>query len=339
MTTAENKLSIGKIKLSNNLVMAPMAGITDMPFRILAKEGGAGLVCTEMISARALIYDDVKTLKLMQLSEKERPASVQLFGSEPEIMAKAAKIVEKHGADILDINFGCPVRKIHKSGSGSKMLENEKGMAAIMEQTVQSVKIPVTVKIRIGQKPGENVAPAAAILAEKCGISAVSVHGRYASQGHAGEPILESIAETVSTVKIPIVGNGGITDEFSAKDFLDKTHCAGLMIGRAAIGDFGLFKRIEHFLKIGEKLVEPTWEEKIEMLKKHAGMSVEYYGEKKGLMILRKLAVYYMKGMPNSSKIRNKFNKILTVAELDQLLEEIWKSPYMERDAAELVRE
>ncbi|MCX5781644.1 MAG: tRNA dihydrouridine synthase DusB [Elusimicrobia bacterium] len=324
------QLIIGNLKLRNNLVMAPMAGITDLPFRILAKKGGAGLVCTEMISARALVYGDQKTMKLLTISPEEHPVSVQIFGSEPDIMEKAALIVENEGADILDINFGCPVKKIIKSGAGSKLLENEKLMSDIMTKVVNCVRIPVTIKIRIGQNLNENVAPQVAKLSENCGVSMVSVHGRYASQGHSGKPVLEAVEKTVASVKIPVAGNGGINDEFSAKKFIEKTKCKALMIGRAAIGDFRIFQRIEHFLNTGETLTQPTWEERINLLKNHAKMSIDYYGEKKGLLILRKVAAYYLRGMPNASRIRNKFNRILKRSELDSLLEEIWQSPYFE---------
>ncbi|MHB9154404.1 MAG: tRNA dihydrouridine synthase DusB [Endomicrobiales bacterium] len=321
-------LVIGDITLKNNLIMAPMAGITDLPFRTLAKEGGAGLVCTEMVSARALAYGDRKTLQLFTLSEQERPVSVQIFGSEPGSMAEAAKIVAGGGADIVDINMGCPVPKIVKSGAGARLIEGEALPARIMEAVVKSVRVPVTVKIRIGKNTGDNIAPRIIRLAGEAGVKMAVVHGRPASAGHSGKPDLKAVAEAVQGARIPVVGNGGITDELTAREFIAVTGCAGLMIGRSAIGDPGLFTRIEHFLSSGEVLPAPTWEDRIGYLKRHAALSAAYYGENTGIIILRKVAPFYLKGLPNASRIRNSFNAITKLDELEGLLSSIWESPY-----------
>lgn len=321
-------MKIGSLKLSNNLVMAPMAGITDMPFRSLAKSGGAGLVCTEMVSSRALVYGDKKTRKIIQLSPDEHPVSVQIFGSKPSEMAEASKICEALGADIVDINFGCPVRKIINSGAGVKAVENQDAAARIMESVAKSVKVPVTIKIRIGSLPEENIAPAMVKLAHECGIKMVAVHARPASSGHAGKPNLEALRQAVEGAKLPVTGNGGITDVVSAKEFLSQTGCDGLMVGRAAIGDPEIFKRISHFLATGEKLPEATMESRVADLKRHAVLSCEHYGAKTGIIVLRKVASYYLKGLPNASRIREKFNKLSKLSELDALLEGIWESPY-----------
>ena len=321
-------MNIGSVKLSNNLIMAPMAGITDVPFRALAKEGGAGLVCTEMVSATALVYGDKKTRKIIELSSGEHPVSVQIFGSKPLHMAEAARISEDLGADIVDINFGCPVRKIVKSGAGVKALENEKTAADIMEAVANKIKVPATIKIRTGNTPEQNIAPDMVKLAEKCGIKMVTVHARPAAWGHTGKPNLSAVKEAVSVAGIPVVGNGGVTDEISAKEFIAQTGCSGLMIGRAAIGDPMLFNRIDHYLLHGDKLHGATMEDRLTFLKRHAVLSCAHYGEKTGMIILRKVASYYLKGLPNASRIRDSFNKLTKLAELDPLLEGVWESPY-----------
>jgi tRNA-dihydrouridine synthase B len=321
-------MKIGKLTLSNNLIMAPMAGITDIPFRTLAKEGGAGLVCTEMVSAMALAYGDKKTRKLMELSVDEHPVSVQIFGSKPQEMAEAAKICEDMGADIVDINFGCPVRKIVKTGAGSKAVENEKTAADIMEAVAKSINVPATIKIRTGNTPEQNIAPAMVKLAAKCGIKMVTVHARPAVWGHTGKPNLSAVKEAVEEAKIPVTGNGGITDEASAKEFLEQTGCAALMIGRAAIGDPELFGRVECFLSGKEKYRKATMEDRLAYFKRHAVLSCSHYGERTGIIVLRKVASYYLKGLPNASRIRDKFYKLTKLSELDSLLDSVWESPY-----------
>ncbi|MGA2090273.1 MAG: tRNA dihydrouridine synthase DusB [Endomicrobiales bacterium] len=328
-------MHIGSVRLANNLIMAPMAGITDQPFRRLAREGGAGLVCTEMISASALVRRDAKTLKIMSIVADEHPVSVQIFGSEPATMAAAAKIAVDGGADIIDINFGCPVRKIVKAGAGVKLIENESRMNAIMEAVVAAVSVPVTIKIRIGREADENVAPQIVQCAKAAGIALVTVHGRSAVNFHKGLPDLLAVAQAVQAAPIPVIGNGGIVDEKTAKDFLDKTHCAGLMIGRGAIGDPDLFRRVSHYVSTGEILQPPTREKRIDCLKRHARMAADHYGEKRGVVLLRKVMAYYLKGLPNASRIRNEFNKIESLHALDELLEKIDESPYFVTQAGD----
>lgn len=321
-------LVIGTVRLKNNLIMAPMAGITDLPFRKLARAGGAGLVCTEMVSSKALTYKDSKTLHLMTLSKDEHPVSVQLFGSNPRDLAEAAKLAEGAGADIVDINMGCPVRKIVKTGAGAKLIENEVVLGQVMESVVKAVKVPVTIKMRTGSRPEENVAPRVVEIAHNAGVSMAVVHGRPASAGHVGKADLEAIARTVEVSRIPVVGNGGVTDDESARGFFEATGCAGLMIGRAAIGDCGLFGRIERCLAGGAQENGPTWEDRLGSLREHAALSAEHYGEKKGIVLLRKIAPYYLKGLPNASKIRGVINTIETLKALDDLLATVWDSPY-----------
>jgi tRNA-dihydrouridine synthase B len=315
-----NKLTIGNIKLKNNILLAPMAGITDLPLRRLAKQGGAGLVYTEMVSAKALMHCNEKTKKLLTISYEEHPVAAQIFGGDSHSMSEAAKIVRDLGADILDINLGCPVRKIAKAGAGAKLLANEKLVSKILESVVKSVKIPVTIKIRIGLLPGQNVAPEIIKIAQSCGIKMVAVHARPTSQGHSSTPDLNAFAQSCDGAKIPIIGNGGIIDEETALKFLKIPNCAGIMIGRGAVGNYSIFRRIEEFFKTGKKLSLPTQEEKIKWLKQHAIYSTEFYGEKKGLVLMRKVVPYYVKDMPKAAKIRAKINSMITLEDFNNLL-------------------
>lgn len=327
-------MNIGAVHLSNNLFMAPMAGITDQPFRRLVKAGGAGLVCTEMVSAGALVRRDNKTMKIMSLAADEHPVAIQIFGAEPAVMAAAARMAADEGADIIDINFGCPVRKIVKSGAGIKLADDLDRMTAIMEAVVTAATVPVTIKIRIGRETDENMAPDIVRRAAAAGVALVTVHGRAAVNVHKGLPDLGAVAEGVAAATIPIVGNGGIVDELTARRFLDATGCAGLMVGRGAIGDPGIFGRIQHFLATGETLPPPTREQRLESLLHHARGAAEFYGERKGIVLLRKVMPYYLKGLPNASRLRNEFNHIDTLAGLESLLGKVDESPYFVSDEA-----
>lgn len=327
-------MNIGAVHLANNLFMAPMAGITDQPFRRLVKEGGAGLAWTEMVSAGALVRLDKKTMKIMSLAADEHPVAVQIFGAEPATMAAAARIAAAEGADIIDINFGCPVRKIVKSGAGIKLADDLDRMTAIMDAVVAAVTVPVTIKIRIGRETDENMAPDIVRRAAAAGVALVTVHGRAAVNVHKGQPDLGAVAAAVAASKIPVVGNGGIVDEVTARRFLDTTGCAGLMIGRGAIGDPGLFTRILHFLKTGETLPPPTREQRLGSLLQHAREAAAFYGERKGIVLLRKVMPYYLKGLPNASRLRNEFNHTDTLAGLASLLEKVDESPYFVSDEA-----
>jgi tRNA-dihydrouridine synthase B len=315
------KLNIGNIELDNNIVLAPMAGITDLPLRRLAKIGGAGLVYTGMLSARALVRSDEKTEKLLKTANDERPVAAQIFGSDAYIMAEAAKIVRDSGVDIIDVNLGCPVRKIAKSGAGAKLLADEKLVSEILESVVKSVDIPVTVKIRTGLLPEHNAATGIIRVAYNCGIKMVVVHARPASQGHSGSPDLKLFVAACAGAKIPVIANGGIVDEKTAADFLRVPNCAGIMIGRGALGNYSIFKRLEEFFSSGKKLPLPSKKEKAEWLKKHVRYSMEYYGEKKGFVVMRKVFHYYVKDLPNAAKIRDIFNKkIVTLAGFSELI-------------------
>ncbi|MCL2799526.1 MAG: tRNA dihydrouridine synthase DusB [Endomicrobia bacterium] len=313
------KIKIGKIELKNNLMLAPMAGITDLPLRILAKENGAGLVYTEMASAKALVYGDDKTKRLLKINDAERPVAAQIFGGDAHSMGEAAKIVQGLGADIIDINLGCPVRKIAKAGAGAKLLADEKLISKILAAVVQNVEIPVTIKIRIGLVPGQNVAPEIIKIAADNGVKMAAVHARYASQGHSGEPDLQAFAETCAGAEIPIVANGGIIDEITAERFMKIPNCSGLMIGRGAIGNYSIFSGLDSFFNKGKKLPKAGKGERINWFKKHAEMSAEYYGEPKGLIMMRKVCHYYVKDLPNAAKIRDMFNKTQTLSEFNKI--------------------
>ncbi|AKL97516.1 tRNA dihydrouridine synthase DusB [Endomicrobium proavitum] len=315
------KIKIGNVTLDNNIVLAPMAGISDFPVRLLAKAGGAGLVYTEMVSAKALLHADAKTRKLLYSEKKEKPVAAQIFGADAYSMGEAAKIISGLGADIIDINLGCPVKKIAKAGAGAKLLSNASLVAKILESVVANSSVPVTVKIRIGLVPGQNVAPEIIKIAYEAGIKMVAVHARPASQGHSGDPDLDAFAKSCDGAKIPVFGNGGITDEETAEKFLNISNCCGIMIGRGAIGNYDIFKRLEKYFASGKIQKIPSAKKKISWFKRHAKLSVKHYGEKRGFVLMRKTAQYYIKGLPEASKIRDMFNKIETFKEFDKVLE------------------
>ncbi|MDD2524426.1 MAG: tRNA dihydrouridine synthase DusB [Endomicrobiaceae bacterium] len=317
------QLSIGNIKLKNSLMLAPMAGITDLPLRELAVEGGAGLVYTEMISATALVYGDKKTLKLLSTSENEPIVAAQIFGTQPEIMSECAKRIQDLGYKIIDINLGCPAKKIAKVGAGARLLANPKNVESLLSSVVKSVSIPVTAKIRIGLIEGQNIAPEIVEIAQNCGVKMLAIHARVAEHGHSGLPDLEAFEKATENAQIPIVANGGIIDIITAEKFLKISKCSGLMIGRGAIGDYDLFKRIECFFDKQELLPHTSIQTRLRWFKKHAIASAKYYGEEKGLIVLRKIAPYYIKGLPNACALRNRINKLVTLKEFDEIFSNI----------------
>jgi tRNA-dihydrouridine synthase B len=319
----KKKLIVGNIELDNNIILAPMVGITNLPLRLLAKNGGAGLVYTEMISAKALIHSHKKTNKLFKILDRERPIAAQIFGSDIYDMSEASKIISSIGFDIIDINLGCPVKKIVRIGAGAKLLTDKKLVSGILESVVKSVSIPVTIKIRIGLLPGQNVAHEIIKIAEDCGIKMVVIHARSASQGHSGIPDLQLFINSCAYAKIPIIANGGIIDEKTAANFLQVPNCAGVMIGRGAIANYSIFKRLKKFFDTGEKLTLPSKMKKIKWLEQHVKYSIEYYGENKGLIMMRKVAHYYFKNLPNAARIRSVFNRITTLADFNEFVKVI----------------
>lgn len=316
------ELKIGNVKLDNNIVLAPMAGITDLPFRIICKEYGAGLVCTEMASSKAIFYNDAKTKDILKIEGEKRPIQAQIFGSDVESLKVAAEYVSGF-ADILDINMGCPAPKVVKNGDGSKLLLNLKLVEEIVTEVVKVSKVPVTVKIRKGWSNDNIVAKEAAKIIENAGASAITIHGRTRAEFFSGEVDLDIIKEVKESVNIPVIGNGNIVDEESALKMFEYTGVDGIMIGRATIGNPWIFSRIIHFLKTGEKLEELSSKQKLDTIIKHIELEVEEKGERIGIQELRKHMACYIKGIDDASKARSKINSINTKRELIEVLKNI----------------
>lgn len=315
------KLKIGDVELENNLILAPMAGVTNRPFRTICKEiGNPGLVCTEMASSKAMFHNDQKTKRLLNTDGEKRPISYQIFGSDVETMAFSAKYVSEF-ADIIDINMGCPAPKVVKNGDGSKLLLELDKAEEIMKAVVKNSKVPVTLKIRKGWDKENIVAVEVAKIAEKVGISAITVHGRTRSEFYTGTADLDIIKEVKENVNILVIGNGDVVDERTAKKMFEYTGVDGIMIGRGSFGNPWIFRNIIYYLQNGEKLSEPTNQEKLEVIKKHIKLAVEEKGEI-AIKELRKHIAWYTKNMKNSSEFRNSINKIETEKELLLKIEE-----------------
>ena len=313
------KLTIGTVELDNPLVLAPMAGVTDLPFRLLCKEMGAGLVCMEMISAKALYYKNKNTRDMLHIDPREVPVSLQLFGSDPDCIAQMAKEIEELPFAVLDINMGCPVPKIFGNGDGSALMKNPKLVAEIVEKTAKAIKKPVTVKMRTGVDDQHINAPEIAHICEESGAAAVAVHGRTREQYYSGQADWNVIAEVKRRVKIPVIGNGDIR---SARDVLEMkriTGCDGFMIGRGAEGNPWIFRQILHALETGEELPKPSVEEMCDVVLRHARMVVEEKGEDRGIREMRKHAAWYTAGYRNSSRLRGLMNEAKTYEDLEQL--------------------
>lgn len=319
------KLKIGNVELENNLILAPMAGVTNRPFRTICKEiGNPGLVCTEMASSKAMFHNDQKTKRLLNTDGEKRPISYQIFGSDVETMAFSAKYISEF-ADIIDINMGCPAPKVVKNGDGSKLLLDLDKAEEIMKAVVQNSKVPVTLKIRKGWDKENIVAVEVAKIAERAGISAITVHGRTRSEFYSGIADLDIIKKVKENVKIPVIGNGDVIDEITAKKMFEYTGVDGIMIGRGSFGNPWIFRNIIYYLQNGEKLSEPTNQEKLEVMKKHIKLALEEKGEI-AIKELRKHIAWYTKNMKNSSEFRNSINKIETEKELLLKIEEYFLS-------------
>lgn len=303
------KLKIGNVELENNLILAPMAGVTDLPFRLICKKyGNPGLVCNEMVSSKAICYEDEKT-KAMLETENEKPISMQIFGSDIESMGKAAQIVSQK-CDILDINLGCPAPKVVKNGDGSKLLLDLELSRKIIEEVVKKSSKPVTVKIRKGWDEEHIVTEEIAKIVEEAGADAIIVHGRTRNEFYSGKADLEAIKKVKQRVSIPVIGNGDISSEEEALHMFKYTGCDGIMIGRGTLGNPWIFKKINHFLKTGEKLENISDEEKLEVLKEHFELLVKYKGEYTATREIRKNIAWYVKGMPNASIFKEKVNLV-----------------------------
>ena len=316
-----HELEIGNVKLKNNILLAPMAGITDLPFRLICEKFEPGLVCTEMVSSKAILYGDEKTKKLMNLNGEKRPVSIQIFGSDIEAFAYAAKYVSEK-ADIVDINMGCPAPKVVKNGDGSKLLLDLEKAKDIMETVVKNSKVPVTLKFRKGWDSEHIVATEIAKIAQKAGISAIMIHGRTRSEYYSGTVDLEIIKKVKEAVHIPVIGNGDVVDEKSAKEMFEKTGVDGIMIGRASIGNPWIFEKIKYYLQTGEQLPEITPDEKLKIIKEHLNLLIEEKGEDVAIKEFRKHLASYSKNLPNSSNFRVRVNAIDNRCELECVLSE-----------------
>ena len=315
------KLTIGNVTLDNNIILAPMAGVTDLPFRLLCKEQGAGLVCTEMISAKAILYKNKNTDALMEIHPEEMPVSLQLFGSDPAIISEMAKQIEEHPFSVLDINMGCPVPKVVNNGEGSALMKNPKLIGEIVSAVVKAIEKPVTVKIRSGFDAEHINAVEIAKIIEDSGAGAVAVHGRTREQFYAGAADWEVIAEVKNAVSIPVIGNGDITDGEGAAKMLHDTGCDGIMIGRAARGNPWIFREITSYLENGTLPEPPAKEERKETMLRHAKLQMQYKGEYTGVREMRKHISWYTAGMPHSAKLRDAVNAVENFAALEELIE------------------
>lgn len=313
-------LKIGNVELPNPLILAPMAGVTDLPFRFLCREQGAGLVCMEMVSAKAVSFHNKNTEKLMQTSPEEHPVSLQLFGSEPDIISEIAREIEERPFDILDLNMGCPVPKIVGNGEGSALMREPKLVEAIVSKTVRATKKPVTVKIRKGFDEDHVNAVEIAKIAEASGAAAVAVHGRTREQYYAGQADWDIIRQVKEAVKIPVIGNGDVDSPQKAKELLTETGCDGIMIGRAARGNPWIFHQILTYLETGELEEKPSMETVREMILRHARMQVEYKGDYTGIREMRKHVSWYTTGYPHSARLRARINSVESLGELEELI-------------------
>ncbi|ONI45523.1 tRNA dihydrouridine synthase DusB [Candidatus Epulonipiscioides gigas] len=314
-------MKIGNIETPNNIFLAPMAGITDLPYRKICKEYGAGVVFTEMVSAKALLYENDKTCVLLKLDKTEHPVGAQLFGNDPEILSEIAKRVADSDVDFIDINMGCPAPKITKNGEGSALLKHPELVGEIVDKVVKAINKPVTVKFRKGYEI-ENAVEIAQII-EQAGASAITLHGRTRDQFYAGNADWDVIREVKSKINIPLIGNGDIKAPSDAKDMLAYTGCDAVMIGRAAMGNPWIFKRTLHYLQTNELLPEPTIEEKISVILQHAKSLIEYKGEYIGIREMRAHLSCYIKGIPQAAKLRSELNKATSLEDIKIELDKI----------------
>ena len=314
---------IGSVEIENPFVLAPMAGVTDLPFRGLCKEQGAGLICTEMVSAKAISFHNKNTKALMEINPKEHPVSLQLFGNEPELMAEVARSIEEQPFDILDINMGCPVPKVVNNGEGSALLKDPALIGKIVREISHAIKKPVTAKIRIGFE-GYDVDPVEiAKIIEDAGGAAVAVHGRTRQQYYAGEANWEVIGRIKDAVSIPVIGNGDVDSPLKAEKMMKDTGCDSIMIGRAVRGNPWIFREMNHYFETGELLEKPDLKEIREMILRHARWQIELKGEFTGIREMRKHVAWYTSGMRHSAGLRRESNTIENYESLERLLSKL----------------
>ncbi len=315
-----HQLKIGSVTLDNNILLAPMAGVTDLPFRLLCREQEAGLVCMEMVSAKAILYKNKNTESLLTIHPQEGPVSLQLFGSDPKILSEMARQIEERPFSILDINMGCPVPKVVGNGEGSALMKQPKLVEEIVTAVVKAVKKPVTVKIRKGFNDTCVNAVEIARIAEQCGAAAVMIHGRTREQYYTGEADWEIIAKVKDKLSIPVIGNGDIKDGASAEAILRQTGCDGIMVGRAARGNPWIFRQIAAYLQDGTVLPAPEKEEIRATILRHAKLQLAYKGEYTGIREMRKHVSWYTAGMPDSARLRRTVNMVESFAALEELV-------------------
>ena len=315
-------LQIGNVTLKNNLILGPMAGVTDLPFRLLCAEQGAGLLCMEMVSAKAILYNNKNTKAMLTIDEREHPVSLQLFGSDPQIMGDIAKRLEYEGVpfDILDINMGCPVPKVVNNGEGSALMKNPLLAGQIIEAMAKATGRPVTVKIRKGFDDAHVNAPELAHIAQESGAAAVAVHGRTREQYYSGKADWTVIRKVKETVTIPVIGNGDILTAADALRMRDETGCDGFMIARGAQGNPWIFGQILHEWETGEPLAKPTAAEMAEMMLRHARMQIEFKGEYVGIREMRKHAAWYTAGYQGASHLRRSLSEVESYGQLEELM-------------------
>lgn len=314
------KLRIGNVELENNVTLAPMAGVTDLPFRLLCREQGCGLMCTEMVSAKALLYNNRNTKPILAVREEERPVAVQLFGSDPDIMSDMALRLEEGPYDIIDVNMGCPVPKIVNNGEGSALMKNPKLAEAILTSMVKKLHKPVTVKFRKGFDDSCVNAVEFARMAESCGVSAVAVHGRTREQYYSGKADWDIIRQVKETVGIPVIASGDIFTPEDAAACLEQTGCDGLMLARGVRGNPWLFHQIREYLEHGTLEAKPSREEMVQMILRHARMLIECKGELMAMREMRKHVAWYTAGYPGSASLRRRVNEIEKYEDLERLI-------------------